>query len=241
MSRLKRSFSVFIIAALTGCSQAPSDGLGFVARQDTGFATQASHFDVVQLTEQTAQLDTMMRDIVRRSMGKGVAIGAAVGCGLVVLSAANGQNCVAGAVAGGLVGGIAGHSAGKRNVENRIKLLSANDLTKSIRKTNNQLEDIRIDLPRNLAAQDIALAELARKRDAGEVTQAVYATEIEKARSQRRSLVEALTLTEAQAKAATANLQTATAQGQSGLDWQMSATKQLARDVASTRSQITLF
>ncbi|MEP3787051.1 hypothetical protein [Ascidiaceihabitans sp.] len=241
MSRLSRSVSVFVIFAIAGCTQSQTDGFGFVARQNTGFETQVAHYDVVALTDQTAHLDVLMQDVVRKSTRKGIAMGAAVGCGLTVLSASNAQNCVAGALVGGATGGIMGHAAGKRDVARRVELVSANALTKSIRKTNDQMETITIDLPRSLAAQDIELADLAREKAKGNISADAYDERLNQVRAERQKLVEALTMTAAQAKAATKNLEHATAQGQTGLDWHMSATNQLARDVASARSQITLF
>lgn len=241
MSRFTRSLSVLAIATIAGCSQQSTEGFGFVARQDTNFSTEAPQYDVAQLTEQTASLEILMRDIVRKSTRKGMVTGAAVGCGLVVLSASNAKNCVAGALVSGAAGAAIGHAAGKKEVARRVELVSANSLTKSIRKTNDQMDSIAIDLPHTLAAQDIELAALARQRDRGEISQATYQARLDAVRADRRALTEALSLTAAQANLATANLETAASRGQTGLDWHLSATKQLARNVESARSQITLF
>lgn len=241
MSRFRRSVSVFTIFVLTGCTQANTDSFGFVARQNTDFSAQEAGPDVAALHEQTQHLDGMMRDLVRKSTRKGILTGAAVGCGLVVLSASNSQNCVAGAVAGGVAGGMIGHAKGKRDVARRVEIVSANALSKSIRATNDQIEDILIDLPASLAAQDIALADLSRQSDDGEIAPAVYLAKLEEVRAERRALAEALSLTEAQARAASQNLESAAANGQTGLEWHLSATRQMERDVASARSQITLF
>jgi hypothetical protein len=63
---------------------------------------------------------------------------------------------------------------------------------------------------------------------------------ISEIRAERAALAEALSLTAAQARLASANLKTASANGHSGLDWHISATEQLARQSISARSSISL-
>ena len=119
--------------------------------------------------------------------------------------------------------------------------LSDKALSKSIFRTSDQMDTFMISLPRSLAAQDIALADLARRRDAGDVSDAAYLARLEEVRAGRRDLVQALALTQTQANAALENLNTAAADGQSGLDPHLRATRQLARTIGAARTQITMF
>jgi uncharacterized protein YcfJ len=213
-------------------------GLSFQSQDTQAPLTASGHND--EMTEQAVTLDRMMQDVVRASTAKGALMGAAVGCGLVLVSSSNSGKCLAGAAAGGLVGGVIGNKAGKRDAERRVGLVSANKLTVSIRRSNDQVDDILIGLRETLAAQEIEIANLRAQRDAGTVTPAAYAAHVQTIKQDRAELAQALTLSSRKAKQATLHLKEAAANGQTGLQWHMSATAQLERDIESARSQISL-
>jgi len=59
-------------------------------------------------------------------------------------------------------------------------------------------------------------------------------------RTNRAELAEALLMSSQQARTASANLREAAAQGQSGLEWHISAVDQMEREALSARSSIAL-
>ncbi|MGH1576135.1 hypothetical protein [Planktotalea sp.] len=192
------------------------------------------------MMEQAGALTKMTRDIIRKSTVQGAAVGAVAGCGLAILSASNAKNCVTGVIAGGAVGALTGNAVGKKQAQNRVQLVSPSALVRSIGKADDRMDVVSRDLPGMLAAQDAELNTLTLKMAQGEITEAQYTQRFEVIKANRAQLAEALSLSATQANEAHRNLQEAQAKGQSGLDWHLSATKNLARDATSARSAITL-
>jgi hypothetical protein len=235
MSKPLLLLPIFAGLILSGCS---------AARQNTSISPatlsfQASSQDEAVLIEQTAALDRLMKDIVRNTTIKHAAVGAAVGCGLAVVKS-NASHCLAAAAAGGAVGAVSGHAAGKRDVTRRMELVSANAIVRSIRKSNLQLDAISSELPKFLAQQDMDVKGLRSLRAAGTLSQSDYEARLTAIRSSRATLAEVLMMSSQQARAATANLREAAAQGQSGLEWHISAIDEMERETVSARSQISL-
>ena len=225
---------------VSGCAHMPAAG-SEVSRGTTGMmALKATNQDQAILAEQTAALDQMMAEIVRNSTIKHAAVGAAVGCGIAVVSSGGASSCLGAAAAGGIAGAVTGHIAGNRDVARRIELVSANALVRSIRKSNNQLGDIKTDLPNLLARQDAELKSLHGLKAAGAINADVYNARLSDIRASRAELAEALMMSSQQARTASANLRAATEQGQSGLEWHISAVDQMEREALSARSSISL-
>lgn len=239
---LKPAVSITILAfsLVAGCSNST------VTRQESlnapvgllSFSQNTQQEDVV--SKQAHALNDLSGDIVRASTIKGLKVGAAVGCGLAIVSAANAQRCVAGAVAGGAIGAAVGHQSGKRQVAKRVELVDPNRLVRSIRKTNDQMEILTTSLPALLAAQDQELEQLAFERDLGQLSQADYDARFSEIKAHRAALANSLTLSAQQALVAGKNLDNAASQGQFGLDWHLGATKRLSKEAASARSSISL-
>lgn len=230
------SLSLAVAALLAGCGAPLTDT---VTRLDTTQAFAAT-VDDVQLQRQADALSRMAHDLERRSRIKGAVTGAAVGCGLVLVSRSNARNCVTGAAVGGAVGAAVGHQAGKRQVQKRVDLVSANALVRSLRGMTEQMNAITVSLPELLREQDAELADLAMRRDTGALSDADYAAGVDAIRTSRAELAAALSASEETARQARANMDDATRQGQTGLDWHMLTTDGLARDAHSARSSIDL-
>ncbi|MBQ0804111.1 hypothetical protein [Sulfitobacter sp. HGT1] len=226
---------IIIGLGLSGCA-VPHHA---VSNPPTAFSFQATGQDGAVLIEQTAALDRMMKDIVRNTTIKHAAVGAAVGCGLAIVTS-NASHCLAAAASGGVVGAVNGHMAGKKDVARRMELVSANAIVRSIRTSNAQLDDISIQLPSFLARQESDIEGLAALRGAGTLTEAEYEARLDAIRASRAELAEALMMSSQQARLASANLRAAAAQGQSGLEWHISAVEQMERETVSARSQISL-
>ena len=193
-----------------------------------------------QMSAQTEALSNMTRDIVRKSTVKGAAIGALAGCGLVLISSANAKNCVTGAITGGVVGALVGTAAGNKQAAKHVELVSPSALVRSIGKADDKMDAVTRDLPTLLAQQDTEISNLNVKMKNGQITQDQYAHRFEVIKANREQLAKALSLSAAQANEAHRNLQSAQSEGQTGLDWHLSATENLARDATSARSAITL-
>lgn len=227
-----------VLAVLSGCGQTQPPYMS--SRNTPAVTFGTTYSDEAQLRQQADALQGMTQDIVRKSTAKGAMIGALAGCGLIVLSASNAKNCVSGAVVGGAVGALAGHEAGKKDATRRVRLVNPNALVRSIGKASDQLENVSTDLPQLLEAQDQELAKLKREVERGDASSTVYAARSEQIRANRAQLAEALSLSAQQAEEAHRNLQAAQSQGQTGLDWHLSATKEMAREATSARSSISL-
>jgi uncharacterized protein YcfJ len=228
-----------LLVGLAGCMQTAEpmfSSRGSISTQES--QSVISHEN--QIEAQTKALTDMTRDIVRKSTIKGAAIGAVAGCGLVLLSASNAKNCVTGALTGGAIGAIAGAAAGKKQTEKRVELVSPSALVRSISKADDKMDEVARDLPKMLAQQDTEIATLNTQMAGGEITSTQFAHRFEVIKANRVQLAEALSLSATQANEAHRNLQVAQSEGQTGLDWHLSATKNLARDVLSARSAISL-
>lgn len=224
-----------VVAVLGGCGAVRQD----VTRSNADHLSFTQNADAVAIQEQANALNLMADQLVRRSTLRGAATGAVVSCGLAALSVGGAQSCVAGAAAGGAVGAVLGRAKGEREVAQRVELVSANALVRSIRGMNGQMTGLQLGLPELLAEQDAELADLQIRRAAGAISQKEYEASVRAIRESRATIAEALTLTVEQTEVASRNMTEAMQQGQSGLDWHLSATNQLAREAHSARSSIS--
>lgn len=195
---------------------------------------------IAVLDEQAASLNRMADDMVRKSMGKGAMIGAAVGCGLALASASNAKNCVAGAAAGGVGGALIGRAHGKKQVQKRMAKVNPSDMVRAIRRGNKVMQGLHETLPGILAKQDAEVARLKAAQAAGDISQADFDRQIARIRDARMALAQALTDSAQKARQSADNLSTATRQGQPGLGWHIGAARQIERQAISARAKISL-
>ncbi|WP_298679380.1 hypothetical protein [uncultured Lentibacter sp.] len=223
--------------ALAGCATPPDTATrAQTAPLDTAFAST----EYSALTEQARSLNRMADDLLRESTGRGAALGAAVGCGLGLVSKGNAQRCLAGAVTGGTVGAVMGQAHGQRKLAQRLEKVSRDDMAGALRAADTQLETLQNNLPALLQRQDAELKALQARHAAGTISQAEHDSRISQIRDSRAALAHALTNSAEKARAAADNLGRAAAKGQSGLIWHIGAAKQLEEQSLSTRSAITL-
>jgi hypothetical protein len=232
--------SFAIVVLVSGCASSTVGSPGQTGSPIAALRFQETNESDAAMLEQTAALDALMRDIVRSSTVKHAAVGAALGCGISVLATANASGCLRSAAAGGIVGAVSGNLAGRREVARRMQLVSANDLVRSIRKSNEKLDHIMTDLPQMLSRQEIIVATLGHRKASGELSQDEYESQVAHIRASRAEVAEALILSSKQAKLAQHNLADAGAQGQTGLEWHIRAIEQLERETLSARSTISL-
>jgi len=224
--------STVVSLALTACG-APGTKTYTPTTRAAGLDTlsfQSLSQDEARLRAQADALTDMGARLQRSATGKGLALGTAAGCATVLIDPSNITGCAVGAA----IGATAGHVRGKRAVERRVEIVSANDMVRAIRPMNDTMSELQADLPALLAAQDAELTQLAV------VGGPAYDKRFAEVREMRVALAEALSLTERQARAAEATLEAAEAQGQTGLDYHRAAVAELARDSGSARSRITL-
>lgn len=221
--------------ALAACGQSPSAVSSRAEGAPLSFAAQPAQMDA-----QTTALNELSRRIVVQTTLKGAGIGAAVGCGLAVVSAGNAQHCIAAAATGAVGGAIIGHVSGKQKVERRIEKISPSAVVRTLRKTNEQMAEVKSSLPARLALQEEALATLELQRASGAITPKDYANARAEIAAERQAMAAALIETESHANQATQNLRAAQTEGQTGLDWHIGATSKLAKEASSARSSISL-
>ena len=227
--------SLSVVAVVGAC--APISQI--TTRADTNPLTFQSDATTAAIEDQAVALNRMADQLVRRSTMRGVASGAAVACGLAVVSAGSAQSCAVSAAAGAVAGGLIGRQVGENGVEARVELVSADAVVRSIRGMNNQMDAIEITLPELIAEQDAELTDLEMRRELSVISRSEYKKGVSAITDSRTRIAESLTLTVAQAEQANFNLQKAGEQGQDGLDWHLSATAQLAREADSARSLIS--
>lgn len=226
---------VFGAVFLSACAPAPSVQSSRFEGAPLNFAAQPAQAD-----PQIKALSELSQRIVVQTMIKGAGIGAAVGCGLAVVSAGNAQNCLASAAAGAVGGAVIGHVVGKRDVARRIEKVSPSAVVRTLRKTNAQMALVQTSLPARLEAQEQILAQLDLQRASGAIDASEYASGRAAIAAERRAMAAELIKTQGHAEQAAANLRVAQQQGQSGLEWHISATSKLAREASSARSNISL-
>jgi hypothetical protein len=239
---IRSAFILPLIAtiAISGCAQTLTPNAGVTRADTSAFSFQADHKSGAALQSQADSLNNMAAGIVRASTVKGAVIGAALGCGVAIVGAGAPEKCVTGALAGGAGGALVGNIMGKKDVKRRVEIANPNALVRNLRRSNDTLDDIQAGLPAHLAIQDVELRRLKSGLANGSVSQPQYDAKVAEIRTNRAELAEALTLTAAQARTATTNLEQATTQGQNGLEWHIMATSKLERDTVSARSTIGL-
>ena len=227
--------SSFALVAVTACTPTPDVSS---SRSDTpvmSFAAQSEPRDA-----QGEALAELSRRIVVQTTLKGAGIGAAVGCGMAVVSAGNASNCLAGAATGALGGAVIGRVTGQHTVARQIERVDPSAVVRTLRKTNAQMALVQRSLPARIAAQQEALARLDLQRASGRINNQQHADARASIQAERSAIAAALIETENNASRAAANLRVARGEGQSGLDWHISAAEQLARNAVSARSDISL-
>lgn len=226
--------SLLALMSVTACSVAP-DAHSSRSSTTFAFAEQSKPIDA-----QAQALENLSSRIVVQTTLKGAGIGAAVGCGLAVVSVGGAQHCVAAAAAGAAGGALIGHRAGKRKVEREISAISPSAVVRTIRRTNDQMALIQTSLPARLAAHEDALSQLDLLRATGQMDARAYAAARASIADEREAIALALIETQSNASQAEANLRAAKDKGQSGLDWHIGAASKLSREASSARSSITL-
>lgn len=223
----------FILVAIAACGQSEISSRS--ATPAMSFATAPAKMDA-----QAVALTELSQRIVVQTTLRGAGIGAAVGCGIAVVSAGNAHNCIAAAATGAVGGAVIGNIAGKREVARRIELISASAVVRTLRKTNDQMAVVASSLPARLAQQKEALSQLELHRATGAIDAIAYREGRAAIMAERQALADALLQTQSHADQARANLLAARAEGQTGLDWHIGATRNLAREASSARSSISL-
>ncbi|MFK7835186.1 MAG: hypothetical protein AB8B60_03100 [Sulfitobacter sp.] len=237
----RRNAALLALTLLVGaCTQQPLTGNAPTRLEVDPLGPHAAPIVSSGLTEEARALTASAKGIVRASTLKGAMIGAAIGCGLGALTGSDASNCAKVAAVGAVGGAALGHRAGKRDVKRRVELASPNALVRNLRRANDSLATIQSDLPALLAAQDAELNRLTLSFAANQITAEAHDRQIDAIRAERRALADALSLSAAQAKVASANLREATSKGHHGLEWHISASDQLAREALSARADITL-
>lgn len=191
------------------------------------------------LMDQATALDRMSKDLVRKATLNGAAIGALTGCGLAVVGGSKNQ-CIQAALVGGAAGAVAGHAKGKAQVKKRVEIVELSRVLPSLRKTTTQLGLVSGGVDALIAEQNAEIKALKQQVATGQVSQEAFDARLSDIRLVRSELAQSLSLSASQAKQANLALQNAQAQGQTGVDWYISATQKLEQDSVSARAKLSL-
>ncbi len=236
-----RNFKVLPLVALVAVSACSSSQDAATRLQATPLTLGSEQSEIALIEAQAASLNSMSNQLVKQSTVRGAKLGAAVGCGLALVSAKNAQKCLTGAIVGGGTGAAAGYVSGKRMVAQRVSRVPTGDLYNTLNETTRKMTEIKGSLPKILAAQDAELAMLKRQRAANALSPEDYAVRVGHIRDARTKLAQALTNSAENAHLSADKLGKASVKGQPELLWHIGAAKRLEQDAISTRSQIKLF
>ena len=234
------TLAILVAALVTGCATGSVPALD-ASRNDN--AALYFHDDPISqggVDEQAIAMRDASQALMQRSTLNGALIGVAVGCGLSVVSASKASTCLASAAMGGAGSAVMGNIAGKQDVDRRIGLVSPAEVQRTLRNTSNQFASLKSGIPQFLADQVAKMNVLALQLAEGHISLAQHDKEIQHLRRIQNDLAEALSLSARNARLASRNLELATTQGQTGLDWHIQEAGQLANDVMSARSAIQL-
>lgn len=232
------------IAALvitSGCAQ--SSKTFEVSKNDVGQLSLAESTlsPEENLQQQAIALNELTAQLVRQSTVQGATMGAIGGCAAAAIASAGINKCVGSAVVGATVGGLIGRATGKANVKKRVEIVSHNGVGRGLQKAEADLAAMQLDLDDLIEQQSMELLVLAEARKEGRISETEYANRVEAIRQVRAELVEALTLTDKQAKQVHASLQEAQALGQEKLEWHLLASQRLSENSVSAREAVSLF
>jgi len=172
-------------------------------------------------------------------MIKGAKIGTTAGYGLGLVSAANAKMCWWSRCR--WCRWCFGRSSfRKAQIVRRVELFNLDQLVRSIRKTNDSIEELTGSLPGLLDAPDKKLEALSFDREMGIISQAKYEKRYTEIQRKPHCIGVFLTLSPSRANLASDNLESAATRGQTGLEWHFGATINIAEQAESARSSISL-
>lgn len=235
MRILALALPLIALTGATACTVAPDAHSSRSATATLAFTQQGA-----ELGAQAKALQDISRRVVAQTTLKGAGVGAAMGCGMVLVSAGNTQNCLSGAAAGAVGGALIGRAVGKRKVAREIAAISPSAVVRTLRQSSEQMALVQRSLPARLAAQEAALSQLDLQRATGAIDAATYVSSRAAIASERQSIAVALLQTQTNAARAANNLRAAKEKGQTGLDWHIGAASKLSQEAGSARSNISL-
>lgn len=233
-------FPLVIVGLLSACGQQPSTGVQTSRVESTSLLFFNDPITEGPVIDQATALSQSAEQLEQASKVNGALMGAALGCGITVLTGSNVRDCVARAAVTGVGGAAIGNVVGEREVERRVELVAPNEIARTLDTATRQFASIKTDLPDLLARQNAALDSLLMQRMNGTIKQDAYDLAVLKIEQERIELAEALSLSARDARRTSRNLEAAARRGQNGLDWHIGAATRLADDVDSTRSTFSI-
>lgn len=226
--RILKSFLACAILVVSACTE-DTMGLPMMA----GGSSKNPELAAAEktLVTEAKSLAQQSKDIVRRNTIQGAAIGAAAGCGLMLLMGGNEKDCLAGAAAGGLVGGGVGYDAGKKAASANKKLVEQKEVIAKLSGINKKLGSVESRLRSVVRQQNAELASLRRQVAAGQLKESEYKSRAQGINANRKAVQASLQKASLQVDGAVNNLSKLEKDGAGNL----SRSKQAAR---STKSRL---
>lgn len=158
------------------------------------------------LVAEAKSLSQQSKDIVTRNTVQAAAIGAAAGCGLMLLMGGDGNDCMKGAAMGAVAGGAVGYGAGQEAAKANKKLVEQKEVIAKLSGINQKLGSVESRLRSVVGQQNAELASLRRQVSAGQISESAYKARARGVNSNRQAVQAALQKTSGQVDGAYKNL-----------------------------------
>lgn len=201
--KLLKAFATCMIVALSACTE-ETMSLPMAA----GGASQNKELAAAEktLVAEAKSLSQQSKDIVTRNTVQAAAIGAAAGCGLMLLMGGDANDCMQGAAMGAVAGGAVGYGAGKEAAKANTKLVEQKEVIAKLSGINKKLGSVETRLRSVVRQQDAELASLRRQMSAGQISESAYKARARGVNTNRKAVQSALQKTSGQVDGAYKNL-----------------------------------
>ena len=228
------------LLAMSACTTLPGPQIATSRSDNAALMFAAAPVSSDAMNAQVRDLNKAASGLVRSTVVKSALKGAALSCGLALVSGSQAKKCVAQAAVGGAIGAAVGKASGERDVKRRIALISPSEVASDIRSANIELDRVELGLPQLLAQQDAELHKARLQLATGHIDQVEFDRIKTGVSDERAFLAETLEMSARDARRAMQNLQGAVSRGQTGLGDHILATERLSDAIISSRASIDL-
>lgn len=192
------------------------------------------------LVSEARSLSQQTKDIVTRNTVQGAAIGAAAGCGLMLLMGGDANDCMTGAAVGAVAGGGIGYGAGQTAAKANKKLVEQKQVIAKLSGINQKLGSVESRLRSVVRQQNAELASLRRQVSAGQISESAYKARARGINSNRQAVQSSLQKASGQVDGAYKNLVALEKDGAGNLSRSKTAAKSTKSRLSKTIQSIQL-
>lgn len=193
-----------------------------------------------ELEKEAKSLTQVTRSIVTKNTVEGAVIGAAAGCGLMLLFGGDGGDCAAGAVAGGVVGGVGGNQVGRQAAAANEELVKQDQIIANLKGINERLSGVQTRLRSVVRSQNAEINSLRRQLQNDQISESAYNSRVRAINANRQNVMNSLARSEQNVVSSRNELVSLEQQGGTRLTASKNAATRTQRRLASLRSSIRL-